>query len=169
MPSLDAKPQQRRHTLDVSFINPFLNAVIEVLRTMAMTETEPGKPYIKQGDKAHGDVTGLIAVTGHSKGSFALTFPEPCARAIISAMLSGEELAPYGHDVRDGVGELTNMIAGLARRDLAHIGMKFHASVPEVLMGPDHVVEHLVKAPVLCIPFTCPHGEFVVEVCLDIS
>lgn len=169
MPSLDAKTHTKRRTLDVAFINPFLNAVIEVLRTMATTEVEPGKPYLKDGDKARGDLTGLIAVTGYSKGSFALTFLEPCARAIISAMLGGEELAPYGNDVRDGVGELTNMIAGLARRDLAHIGMKFHASVPEVIMGPEHTVAHLAKAPVLCIPFTCPHGDIVVEVCLDIS
>ncbi|MFW5735579.1 MAG: chemotaxis protein CheX [Oceanidesulfovibrio sp.] len=169
MPSLDAKTRTKRHTLDVSFINPFLNAVIEVLRTMAMTEAQPGKPFIKEGNMARGDVTGLIAVTGYSKGSFALSFPESCARGIISAMLGGEELAPYGNDVRDGVGELTNMIAGLARRDLAHLGMKFHASVPEVLMGPEHRVEHLAKGPVLSIPFTCPCGDLVVEVCLDIT
>ncbi len=152
-------------TFDVNFINPFLNAVVETLKTMAMTIVTPGKPYIKTDTTAKGEITGVIGVKGYAHGSFALSFPEECARNVVSAML-GEALPPYGADVRDGVGELTNMISGLARRDLAHEGMKFHASIPDVYMGEGHVVQHHAHGPVLAIPFSSPYGEITVEVCL---
>ena len=33
--------------MDVTFINPFLEAVVNVLQTMAFTETQVGKPFLK--------------------------------------------------------------------------------------------------------------------------
>ena len=53
--------------MKVEFINPFLSSLINVLATMAQTELTPGKPKIKKGEVAQGDVSGLIGMVGPPK------------------------------------------------------------------------------------------------------
>ncbi len=148
---------------DVRFINPLLNAVIEVLATMAMVNAEPGKPYLNTDRKAVGDVTGLIGVTGYAQGVISLTLDQGCILKIVSNML-GEEFKSINDEIADAVGELTNMIAGQARTYLSEEGMRFQAATPSVVIGKNHTLTHIGNAPILAIPFTTPHGNLVVEV-----
>ncbi len=150
----------------VSFINPFLSAVVDVLGTMAMVEVSPGKPYINTRRTAAGDVTGIIGVSGHAEGVISLTLDEKCILRIVSNML-GEEFSKITDDIADAVGELTNMIAGQARAHLANEGMKFQASTPSVIVGKNHTLAHINKQPILAIPFTTADGNLVVEVSLN--
>lgn len=158
--------KKRRGGFDVEFINPFLQAVIDVLTTMAQVIPTPGKPFLKESNFARGEVSGIIFVTGYANGSIALTFPAECATVIVGNMLN-EDLRELGPDVYDGVGELTNMISGQARKGLAAAGMKFHAGIPKVLHGKGHILVHPTKGPVLGIPFSTPFGDLTVEVSLD--
>lgn len=157
-----------KHAFDVDFINPFLNAVIDVMKTMAQIEPLPGKPFIKDDETALGDISGIIGITGHTKGSISVTFTEPCILPIVSNML-GEEMTELNEEIGDAVGEITNMVAGQARQGLSKLGKRFHAAIPTVVMGHDHEVCHIVNGPVLVIPFTTPTGHITVEVCLAIG
>jgi len=150
---------------DVNFINPFLDAVLNVLGTMASVEATPGKPFINKTRTAAGDVTGVIGVTGHATGSIALSLSQGAILKIVNNMLS-ENYEEINDDIADAVGELTNMIAGQARGDLAKLGMNFKASTPSVAVGKGLKVKHAAKAPVLAIPFSTPDGDLTVEVCL---
>jgi chemotaxis protein CheX len=38
--------------MDVKFINPFLEGTVNVLKTMAMVDPQPGKPYVKKDNQA---------------------------------------------------------------------------------------------------------------------
>ena len=58
-------------TMKVEYINPFLNATTNVLKTMAFTEAKPGKPYRKDDEAATGDITGIIGITGATEGSLS--------------------------------------------------------------------------------------------------
>ncbi|RZB35766.1 MAG: hypothetical protein SRB2_02816 [Desulfobacteraceae bacterium Eth-SRB2] len=40
-------------------INPFINATLNVLETMAFVKSEAGKPYLKKDNVARGDVSGI--------------------------------------------------------------------------------------------------------------
>ena len=148
---------------DVRFINPLLNAVLDVLATMAMIKAKPGKPYINTERTAVGDVTGLIGVTGYSEGVISLTLAEGCVLKIVSNML-GEEFNSINDEIADAVGELTNMIAGQARTHLANEGMSFQAATPSVFIGKNHTLTHIGGSPLLSIPFTTPDGHLVVEI-----
>jgi chemotaxis protein CheX len=150
-------------TYDVRFINPLLNAVIEVLATMAAIKAKPGKPYINTVGAAVGDVTGLIGVTGHAEGVISLTLAEGCVLRIVSHML-GEEFTGINDEIVDAVGELTNMIAGQARTHLAREGMNFQAATPSVFTGKNPTLKHVGGAPILSIPFSTPDGNLVVEI-----
>ena len=147
---------------NVNFINPFLHAVIEVLSAMAQVEPRPGKPYINVLHAAKGDVTGLIGVTGYARGTISLTLSKDAILHIVSRMLM-TEYTEINDDIIDATGELTNMIAGHAREALEAQGMLFQASSPSVVVGRGHRIDHISGAPVLAIPFSIDHGDFVVE------
>ena len=148
---------------DVRFINPFLSAVMDVLGTMAMIDATPATPYLNTKRVATGDVTGLIGITGYAEGVISLTLEEKCILKIVSNML-GEEFSRVNEEIADAVGELTNMIAGQARAHLANEGMKFQASTPSVIIGKNHTLTHISKAPILAIPFNTPDGGLVIEI-----
>lgn len=151
--------------MDVRFINPFLDGAKEVLKTMAFTDATPGKVYLKKGDSAHGDVSGIIGITGDAIGSLAVSFRTGCICGIVSSML-GETYTEANREVLDAVGELTNMISGVARTQMEKNGLSVYAAIPSVVIGEDHAINHILKAPSIVIPFSTPYGDFFVDVCI---
>jgi len=123
--------------MDVKLINPFLAAAMHVLKTMAQVDAKPGKPFLKKDDVAIGDVSAIIGITGAAQGSMALIFTEQCIKHIASNLL-GEPFTQLNHEVRDAVGELTNMICGDARRRLAEEGLVLQAGIPTIVSGKGH-------------------------------
>ena len=152
--------------MDVQFINPFLEGTIEVLKTMAMVDPQVGKPFMRKGNQAKGDVSGIIGMTGSARGSLALSFSEKCILKIVSNML-GENYSEINDEVRDAVGEITNMISGVARKKLEAQGFNIVAAIPTVVSGKDHAILHVLGGPSIIIPFETSDGPFFVDVCLD--
>ena len=150
--------------MKAEFINPFLDATVSVIKTMASLEPVPGKPSIKKDVGSTGDVSGIVGITGEAEGSLCITFSKECILFVISKMV-GEEQKEINDDVKDAVGELTNMISGDSRRRLQEIGHTFHGAIPSVVSGPGHEVRHVTKGPILSIPFSTQAGSFSVEVC----
>ena len=154
--------------MDVKFINPFLQGTIEVLKKMAFVEPRPGKVYLKKTALAHGDVSGIIGITGDMIGSLAISFGESCICHLVGSML-GESYAEANQEVFDGVGELTNMISGVARTHMEKEGLQVYAAIPSVVYGKNHTINHILKSPSIVIPFDTDHGAFVVDVCIKRS
>ncbi|BDQ32633.1 chemotaxis protein CheX [Pseudodesulfovibrio portus] len=153
---------------NVNFINPFLQAVIHVLQTMAHVQANPEQPYLNEERKAIGDVTGIIGITGYSKGTMSITLEKDVILKIVNNMLF-EEYSEINEEICDAVGELTNMISGQARAKLSQQGQSFDASTPTIFSGRGIEIKHVASAPVLSIPFTTDEGRFVVEVAFESS
>ena len=152
--------------MDAKLINPFINATVNVLETMAHAKSVPGKPYLKKDSVAKGDVTGVIGVTGENNGTISVTFEEGSILKVVSNMF-GEEMTTLDNEVADAVGELTNMISGQARRELETIGKVFEAAIPSVITGKNHKISHITNGPKIAIPFTTEGGAFTIEVCME--
>ncbi len=152
--------------MDVKIINPFINATLNVLETMAFIKPEAGKPYLKKGDFAQGDVSGIIRFTGESNGTVSVTFNKLCILKIVSNMF-GEEMKEINNEIEDAVGELTNMISGQARKELEGIGKVFHGAIPLVVTGKKHKIMPMTKGQKIAIPFRTDSGDFTVEVALE--
>ena len=148
---------------DLQIIIPFLAAAIHVLKTMASIEPKPGKPYLKKDSDAMGDVSAIIGITGDARGSMALTFPAVTIMAIVSALFRSP-VTEFNDEVKDAVGELTNMICGDARRRLSEKGFILQAGIPTIVSGKNHSITHIHSGPRLAVPFETPDGPFVVEV-----
>ena len=152
--------------MDVKFINPFMSATVHVLETLAHVKAQPGKPYLKKDKLARGDVTGCIGLTGKARGTVSVSFTEKCILAIVSSMF-GEEFKELNEEIRDAVGEISNMISGQARRQLEEGGLSLSAAIPTVVMGKNHSLSHFTTYPVIAIPFTTDKGEFTIEVSFE--
>ena len=152
--------------MDVAIINPFLAAAVNVLKTMARIEPKPGKPYLKKDSSAFGDVSAIIGITGDAQGSMALTFTEPCIKEVVHGLI-GETVSEINDEVRDAVGELTNMICGNARQALQGQGINLQAGIPTIVSGKNHSISHVHNGARIAVPFTTSSGQFVVEVAFN--
>lgn len=153
--------------MNVEFINPFLESMLNVLSTMAGMEVRPGRPAIKEEAAAAGDVTGLIGMTGQqAKGSLAISFTEPVIIDITQRIL-GERMTKVDETVIDMVGEITNIVTGGAKKLLAERGYDFDMAIPAVVAGKGHIVDHKARGAKIIIPFNTDSGNFFIEVCFE--
>lgn len=152
--------------MDVKLINPFIDATLHVLETIAMTKATPGKPYLKKDKVARGDVSGVIGLTGGAIGTISVSFTEKSILAIVSKMF-GETMDELTEDIEDAVGEISNMISGQARAKLEELGMSLKAAIPTVIMGKNHSISHMTQHPIIAVPFDTDNGAFTIEVCFE--
>ena len=150
---------------DVNFINPLLDAVLNVLSTMANIEVTPRQPYLNMQGTAAEDITGQVTIDGYAKGVIALSLSKNAILQIVNNMLF-ESYTEINDDIADAVGELTNMISGQARSGLSEMGMPFQSSTPTVVIGKGNKISHIPSAPILSIPFESEAGGLVVEISL---
>lgn len=160
--------------MDFNLIQPFINATLTVLKTMAFTEAHFKPPYFKDEKTANGDVSGVIGLTGDASGSLSVSFPEKTILVIVSNMF-GERMSEVDDEIKDAVGEITNMISGQARQELEGLGMSLESAIPTVISGKDHTIKHITTYPILAITFSLDEGEFLsgqgeeftIEVCIE--
>lgn len=154
--------------MDADFINPFLNATLNVLKIQTKTEATPGKIYVKtEKNNFTGDISGVIGLVSESfNGSVVISFPEQTFLKVMSRMLE-EEFTSLTKEISDGAGELTNMIFGQAKIVLNEKGYGIKTALPSVVTGKDHTVSSLTSGPIVVIPFETDVGAFFVEVCLS--
>jgi chemotaxis protein CheX len=154
--------------MNVILIKPFLEAVVNVLKTMAGTDPKPGSPFLKQRPElSQGDVTAVLGLTGSVKGSVAVSFTEAAILQTVTNMF-GEQVNEISPEVEDAVGELCNVICGDARRTLESQGYHLQAAIPTVISGKGHRISHSVPEPTLVMPFTIDRdATFFVEVCFE--
>ena len=152
--------------MDVTLINPFINATVNVLETMASISVKTGRLYLKEDNVAVGDVSGVLGLTGGTNGTLSISFENDCIQYIVSNMLNVFENAS-DEGIADAVGELTNMISGQARYELEEMGIVSRAGRPTVITGRNHSIRHYIEGPIIAIPFSTESGKFTIEVCFE--
>ena len=111
------------------------------------------------------DITGILGFSGGRKGSVLITFTEVIALKIVGGML-GVTLSKIDAEVRDGVGEIVNMIAGGAKTILQRKGVFFDLSIPNTIIGQNHQITAPASAVRTRIDFESSAGDSFMEVYL---
>lgn len=154
--------------MDVKYINPFINSVVNTMETMVGVSPDRLAPFVKEHCNAKGDVSGIIGFASKTiVGSVALTFPQETARKIYESMM-GEPASRINEDVQDTVGELTNIVAGAAKEEFSGIGISYHISIPTVVTGANHKISHKGSTPVVVIPFKVFNLTFYMEISIKL-
>lgn len=150
--------------MNVKYINPFVVAAQQVFASFLQTEARPGKPYLLTEDSSSGNgwsISGIIGLAGQVIGVVIISFPNTTALKL-TAVLTGESTAIIDDTVVDMVGEVVNIIAGNAKKDMEEFQIAI--SLPSVVKGPNHSFPRVGGTPLVAIPFTSDKGDFRVLV-----
>ncbi len=149
--------------MKAKYINPFLNASMVLFREFMGIKVEAGKPYILEDPNELKGVSAIIGLAGETTGAVVLSFSRETAIQMVSKM-EGIHYVALGAEVLDGVGEMINIIAGNAKKDL----MDFHISIslPGVITGNSYRINWPQGIPVISIPYESEFGPFSVNVSL---
>lgn len=106
-----------------------------------------------------GSVTGLIGLHGEVSGFITVNMAEHAAMSAVGGLLQDEfeKLTPQ---VVDGVGEITNIIAGGIKRGLAGTQWGFrYVTVPSVIVGQNYHIAFAAGLQYLSVTFEQPDDD----------
>jgi chemotaxis protein CheX len=146
--------------IDSKLIVPFINSTKRVFSTMVGVEVSVEYPYLKDNAVATYDVSGIIGFSGEILGSVVISFQSASAVKLVQAF-TGSAYETASTEFADAIGELANMIAGAAKKDL---GLNSNITVPTVVFGQGHSIPRLSGVPCIVIPCKTSEGDFAVEV-----
>jgi len=154
--------------VNVDYINPFIESVEELFSTMMTIPISRGKPYVKNEPTGSHYISGIIGMAGDASGSVVVSFPRVLSIKLVSDFL-GETLETVDQNVKDGIGELANIVAGGAKKRLSEKKYSFKISIPTVVVGVDHQIARPKNTPCIAIPFKAADEDFTLEVSLKKS
>ena len=149
--------------MKAKYINPFLAASLNLFRDHLEVDCANKPPYLNKDPARLGEVSAIIGLAGETSGAVVLSFEGPTALAM-AGKLAGKPFTELSSEAIDCVGELANIIAGNAKRDLEDF--RISISLPGVFVGQDARIKWPEGVPVITIPFSSELGEFSVNVSL---
>lgn len=153
--------------MKIEYLNPFLTATQNVLSTMAQTKATALKPHLKDDLGTFGEVSGIIGMASENVvGSMVVSFSRECILDIVAKMLMEDPKPEVDQEVVDAVGEITNIICGGAKANLAKVGLNFDLATPTMIKGKGVEIRYPMDAPIVVVPFKTDKGEFVLEASL---
>jgi chemotaxis protein CheX len=147
--------------MQATWINAFCTTTMNVFKTMFQVDVQPGKPGLKTEPFVHSDISAIIGFSGEAQGSIAISFPKLTALKVVSAML-GTTIKVFDRDVSDAIGELVNIVAGNVKTEIPEF--KLSISLPQVVVGMEHVLSSQASVATIVVPFTSSMGNFTIEV-----
>ena len=123
----------------------FSNAVKNVIYTMAGLEVVETKVPDEGEEDFAAQISGVVLITGLRNIMISLTVSKPMAFALVSFMTGIQTQDLNEAELYDGVSELTNMIAGETRAQLAGRGYHFNVLPPFAVVGDRHCLIHKNK------------------------
>lgn len=135
---------------------PFVRAVEETFEKMlssAVTLTRDRDVPV------HRDISAVVGFAGTRRGVAILCFNDSTACRVVSRF-GGDFQDEVNATVRDGVGEILNIVAGRAKGALAKLSGPIDMSLPTVISGHDYELHRHRDAPQILLPFSSELGDF---------
>ena len=144
--------------MKAEFLNPFVFAGMKVLSAEAgLKKWIPDKPYLMRVDATRQPVNVVVGVVGSVQGLVIYGMSLAVAKGLVRAM-AGEPLPMKDPMAESAIGELGNLITGLASGLLEENGYPCRISPPALVLG---TAVKITKAtvPVVSVPITTELGE----------
>ncbi len=148
------------------------HGVSRTLSDVFGVKTEMGAYRLETERSPLADISGFVELNNQEKhgGALIVTFPQSTIFAILGKFYR-KQFTEYERSVKDGVGELTNMIFGLMKANLGKNGFAFKMALPNVVIGSQTSDGRLtppmeVRKVVLTIPYETEAGPFSVTLIL---
>jgi chemotaxis protein CheX len=112
------------------------------------------------------DVNAIIGFSHALRGTMLLSMGKDTALQLISKMTGGFGIEVFDQVVKSGLGEILNMIAGLAFNKINDESQYCNCSSPTVVSG-NNVFIHVTRVRSTHLNFICEDGVFTISYCLE--
>ena len=124
------------------------SATKTLFETMIMLDLKYDNSFFEDDTQIKTDVIGMVSFTGKYHGVIALFCSKKFALKVASTMLM-TELNEFTNDVKDAVGEVSNMIAGNVKTKLTAQYGEMNLSIPIVIAGEGLSITAVNNHPVV--------------------
>jgi chemotaxis protein CheX len=147
--------------METEYLKPFVEGVTELVSTMLQSACSIAP---NEGPQS-ADVSGIISLTGHLPVQVALSFPRTTATKMVAQLLAMDESEVDDAILGDGVGEMANIVAGMAKSRLSSEDSPLRLSLPSVIVSSGHVLPFIDHTEVAHLHLISDLGEFSLRVC----
>lgn len=157
--------------MDVKYINPFLEGLVNVLGNFGITGVKRGSILKKDNMHVDMEITVVIGLVGVIRGNIAYSFSKDTAMGIASKMMMGAPVYDFDDIARSAIGELANMITGVASGIISGIinekGGNYESTAPSIITGRD-IYFIISSVPAIAIGMDTQYGRIEVNIGLEI-
>ncbi|MBI2875367.1 MAG: chemotaxis protein CheX [Candidatus Tectomicrobia bacterium] len=150
--------------MDVRFMNPFISAASEILEKEVQVQVARGQITLQKSAYTTEEITIMIGLTGQVEGMVTYGISEDTAKAFVSQMM-GQEWSVLDDLAQSAIGELGNMITGLASTELSNAGYETKISPPMLILGKEVLISTL-DLHRLVVSLQTPHGPVQIHLSL---
>jgi chemotaxis protein CheX len=147
--------------MNVKFMNPFVEAAVEVLKAEVGLECERGKLSLQKSAMTTNDITVLLNLVGDLQGVVLYGLSKDTALKMVSNIM-GQTFDDFDNLAQSGIAELGNVITGSATVKLSATGFKAMISPPTLVTGRGVQISTL-DFPRIVVPLTTDAGEIVIH------
>jgi chemotaxis protein CheX len=146
--------------IKIELIQPFIQGTKETFENFVGIKIRRKDVYLKKDYMMSGDISGIIGLSGSTAGNCAISMPEALAVEVVEKLMCEKvEGGMESEVVRDGVGEMINMIAGRAKGILSTTRYKFDITLPTIISGKGHEFFQKKSAHCVVIVFGTSSGH----------
>ncbi|MGR3173776.1 MAG: chemotaxis protein CheX [Candidatus Scalindua sp.] len=121
--------------LEASIVRAIKASTKEVFSTMLMLDVNADESFIKDENKISTDLISSLHFFGEKYMGKIAVFAYGATACHLAGAMLGIEATDVDEDVKDGMGEIVNMIAGSAKGKLESTMGDFHLLTPWVIAG----------------------------------
>jgi chemotaxis protein CheX len=149
------------------YIKPFVDVCMGVFKEFVGYTIVPGRAFfIDKNTPRDWDVSGIIGLTGEARGAVVISMQTELALKM-TGILTGKEHRSLDDETVDAIGEIVNIIAGNAKRELEE-SFRLVISLPTIVKGKNHTIQWPVsQVRIICIPFTLEEHTFDLSVAIE--
>jgi chemotaxis protein CheX len=150
--------------MNVKFMNPFVEAVSEVLQAECDLTSTRGNISLQKLALTADDVTVMISLIGQVQGVVLYGLSIKTALGMVSQVM-GQEFTEFDSLAQSGIAELGNVITGRATIKMSQAGFVANISPPTLIVGKGVTISTLDFARIL-VPITTDVGTVTVHLAL---
>lgn len=144
--------------MKAEFLNPFIYAGFRVFASEAgIKRLVPGKPYLIRADATLHPVNVVVGVSGSVQGLVIYGMDLAMAKSIIQAM-AGSAIPITDPMAESALGELANVITGVAAGSLENGGYPCRISPPAIVKGTG-IKFYQSTIPMVVVPISTEIGD----------
>jgi chemotaxis protein CheX len=150
--------------MNVKFLNPFVDATVEVVKVETSITMQRGELSLEKEPYITDDVMVIISLVGRVVGNVIFGMNKETALAL-SSKIMGEPFSEFNMLAQSGIAELGNVITGKASVKLTQAGYESVISPPTMLQGKGATISTLDIAR-LVVPFHSEVGTISIHLAL---